>query len=255
MNLFNRIQKSVVFRLQHWAKNIGRRNQLLGTEAAKLDLGEIDSLELLLLIKTLRPNIKLIYDVGANRGTWTILAKSIFPDSTVHAFEPLLKLKEIFLVNTKNLKNVILNPIALGAEIGNLEINITSDLDSSSLLLPTEMQNDIFGVKKTDSIPVPISTLDDYTLKTGVIPDIVKLDVQGYELEVLKGAISTLNKIKFIIIEVSFSEFYKGQPLFEEIVSYMFSNGFRVYAFGQGTATGKVISQSDILFINKNLQG
>src|ERR1700744_3228880 len=66
-----------------------RKRKLKGTPASSLSLGHIDSLELLELISNDNSTIKVVYDVGANIGTWTLLAKSFFKDAAIHAFEPL----------------------------------------------------------------------------------------------------------------------------------------------------------------------
>src|SRR6266480_1184379 len=64
-----------------------RLARLDGTIAEGLQLGHIDSLELLDLVRPLEPRV--IYDVGANVGTWAKLARAALPDSAIHAFEPL----------------------------------------------------------------------------------------------------------------------------------------------------------------------
>ena len=74
-------------RLARLAARRRRLGRLKGTVAEQLKVGHIDSLELLELLRRKAPTV--IYDIGANVGTWTLLAKAIFPAAEIHAFEPL----------------------------------------------------------------------------------------------------------------------------------------------------------------------
>jgi hypothetical protein len=106
-----------------------------------------------------------------------------------------------------------------------------------------------YGQKKIGEKKVQVLTLNDFIKQKGVaIPDLIKMDVQGFELEVLNGASDILSKVKYLILEVSFVEFYAGQPLIDEIISSVVDKGFRLYAFGKNTAVGKRIIQTDVLF-------
>jgi hypothetical protein len=80
-------------------------------------------------------------------------------------------------------------------------------------------------------------------------PDLLKLDVQGYELEVLRGAEATLRQTRAVLCEVSFREFYTGQPLFTEVVAYLGARGFTLHALAEGTALGAPLVQADALFL------
>ena len=82
----------------------------------------------------------------------------------------------------------------------------------------------------------------------------MKIDVQGYELEVLKGSRNFLKQIKYIIIEVSENEIYAGQPLANHIIKYLNDMNFnalnetKIYKL-----PGTELKQKDILFVNKFL--
>jgi len=92
-----------------------RFSKLRGTVAAKLKLGHIDSLELLEIINS--EQIQTIYDVGANVGTWSLLAKAIMPQAVIHAFEPLSIHFDEFYARTANISDINLHKLALGAEV------------------------------------------------------------------------------------------------------------------------------------------
>lgn len=89
---------------------------------------------------------------------------------------------------------------------------------------------------------------DMISFKTLPQPDVVKLDIQGFELEALKGFDHWLGSVKFIICEVSFKEYYVEQPLFSDILVYLSSFKFQPFAFGYNTPVGRELNQIDVLF-------
>jgi FkbM family methyltransferase len=226
-----------------------RKRKLKGSPAANLEIGHLDSLELLELIKKDNLNIKIIFDVGANVGTWTLLAKSFFGDAIVHAFEPLTDHIQKFKTNTSKLSQTVIHPFCLGNENTTSVINVSSFSDSSSILNATQLEYEQFGIKKTSEETIWIKKVGDLIEQDVLpIPDLIKIDVQGFELEVLKGMGEYLNKVSYLIVEVSFKEYYYGQPLFLEIANFLSAHNFNVYAFGHSTPTGIELGQIDVLF-------
>lgn len=124
----------------------------------------------------------------------------------------------------------IVHQKALGAKDGIETLRLTRFRPSSSLLEP----NDDLLFKMADSefysveqrIPVPITTLDSALEPSKAVIDFLKIDVQGYELEVLKGSTNSLDDVVGCELEVSFLEIYKNQPFFAEVDIFMRSHGF-----------------------------
>jgi FkbM family methyltransferase len=226
-----------------------RKRKLRNTPASKLGIGYLSSLELLELIKADGYDGKTIYDIGANIGTWTLLAKAFFPESTIHAFEPLSNHLTQFNEKTKELKNINIHTFCLGSENTESIINVSSFSDSSSLLDSAPLEFEEFGIQKINEEKVQVKRLDT-VIESGlaIAPDIVKIDVQGFELEVLKGMGDYLNSTTYLIIEVSFKEYYLGQPLFLEIANYLAGFDFKIYALGHSTPIGIELGQTDVLF-------
>src|SRR6185295_19143894 len=107
-----------------------------------------------------------------------------------------------------------------------------------------------FQLEEVDQLQIEVRRLDDYRADRGLpLPDLIKLDVQGYELEVLKGAPECLGAVKAVLTEVSFLEYYHGQCLFHEVVAYLAGFDLLVAAFGVNTPTGTVVNQTDVLFM------
>ena len=143
----------------------------------------------------LRPE-DLFADIGANVGSFTVLASGHVGAYT-YAAEPgpaaFSYLMENIYVNQIPDKVKALN-VALGGEKG--EVNFTASQDTL---------NHIAQKEEKDTIKVPIETLDD-VLGIENIPSLIKIDVEGFETEVIRGAEKTLanNKLKAVIIELNY---------------------------------------------------
>lgn len=226
-----------------------RRRRLKGTYAASLGSGYLDSLELIELIKNENADVKVIFDAGANIGTWTLLVKSFFNDAAIHAFEPLQDHIDKFKNTTHKLTKITIHPFCLGSENTTSLFNISSFSDSSSILNATPLEAQQFGYRKINEETVSVKRIDTLIEQNILpVPDIIKLDVQGFELEIIKGMGQYLNQVSYLIVEVSFREYYYGQALFLEIANYLSAYNFTIHAFGQSTPVGKVLGQIDVLF-------
>ena len=83
---------------------------------------------------------------------------------------------------------------------------------------------------------------------------LVKIDVQGYELKVLKGSLGILKKIKFILIEISEKEIYKNQALSSDIINFLKQKNFSIFRENKPTKIKKTnLIQKDILLINDSI--
>jgi FkbM family methyltransferase len=237
-------------RLAIFSQQSRRLAKLRSTPARELALGHIDSLELLELL--LPFGVEVIYDIGANVGTWTLLAKAVFPNARVEAFEPLglhcLKFdKAVF-----GLPGIALHRVALGFKNEERLMHVTDFSDASSILPLSEKGRCEAGVNDRGVETVWVSRLDDFAVQHDLpSPCLIKLDVQGYELAVLQGAPRVLETTKAVIAEVSFVEFYQQQCLFHEVVEFLWDKGFQLYSFGVNTVTGSRIKQTDVLFLRR----
>ena len=226
-----------------------RRRSLRGTPAAALNLGHLDSLELLRLLADHPPAV--VHDIGANAGTWTCLLKSIYPAARVDAFEPLDRFTDDFNRWTSAWPGDIrLHRLALGDRSGHATLHVTDFADASSLLPLAAAGRAEFKVAPDATVTVPVARLDDL-LASGVVapPDLIKLDVQGFELTVLRGGENTLACARAVLCEVSTRAFYEGQALFGEIVSHLEARGFHLHALGANLEPGVPFSQTDALFL------
>ena len=115
--------------------------------------------------------------------------------------------------------------VGAGCESEELELTIWNNLAGSSFL-PGQSERFKHLPRRT----VPIVAIDHLIQRDDIpVPDLVKVDVQGFELEVLKGGTTCFGHTEVFIIEVSFFRFLPNQPLFHEVVSFMYNNGYVVY--------------------------
>lgn len=239
---------ALIQRIGEWAETRRRLSRLNGTVAAGLLDGHIDLLELLELLRPHNPRV--IFDVGANIGTWTLLAKSVFPHAEIHAFEPLKQHATKFRASVKGLTGITLHEVALGPEGVSVKMHVSDYSDASSILEFSAIGRREWSLSKIDEVSLQLRGLDALIAENKIsFPDVIKLDVQGFELEVLKGAVQTLSRTRAVIAEVSFKEFYRGQCRFDEVVAFLSANEFHAYAFGARTARGRVLLQTDVLFL------
>ena len=171
--------------------------------------------------------IKTIIDVGANTGQFAKKFSKILPKSKIYSFEPIKKCYEALVKNTEGL-NVESFNLALGNMSGEIEMNVSTFSPSSSILEMNKIHEDLYPhTKGSKNEVIKIQRLDDIlpfnTLEKNIF---LKIDVQGFEDKVLKGAIDNLKFVKVILIEMSYVELYKGQPLFDDIYHILSELGF-----------------------------
>jgi FkbM family methyltransferase len=148
---------------------------------------------------------------------------------------------------------VILFKTAVGSAEGTSKINVAESDDSSSLLNIGELQVSLFpntGRKSTETVKV--SRLDNLLTSEFSGNSLMKIDVQGYELEVLKGSGALLSRVNWVYVECSFLELYEGQAMFEEVDEVLVNQGFSmIQQFNtRYTKNGEAV-QADCLYGRK----
>lgn len=154
---------------------------------------------------------RTVLDAGANKGQFALAARYHFPDVKIVAFEPLQKPAEILKAVFRNDPNFTLLPVALGMNSGEFEIHISRREDSSSMLPIGQLQQEIFpGTEETGVRRVRVERLD-FAVNFEKLPKplLLKIDVQGYELALLRGAEGALRGVDGIYVELSFVRLYE----------------------------------------------
>jgi FkbM family methyltransferase len=204
------------------------------------------------LLRTL--GITLVLDVGANVGGYAAQLRRIGFNSRIVSFEPLRATFAVLEAAARADPLWECRQVALGSSDGAAEINVSANAVSSSLLAINDralqsapeagyVGTERIEVARLDSIWPELVTEDDRVY--------LKLDVQGLELEALKGAEGALGSIACIQAELSFVPLYAGSPGFTELIEYMGARGFRLAGLEEGhddVRTGEML-QADGIFI------
>jgi FkbM family methyltransferase len=179
-----------------------------------------------LLKQGVRPHT--VIDVGANIGQFAVAAGKLLKPAVTYSFEPLPECYTLLCRNVRKL-GVRTLPLALGDANGESVLHVTQGTFASSCLPPTAtFQSEWPDAREVATRKVTVSTLDrelgDVEFKP---PTLLKLDVQGYEAQVLRGAQDLLKRVDWIVLETGFAVRYEGETLFSELLRIVEGYGFR----------------------------
>lgn len=169
---------------------------------------------------------KHIIDVGANHGTWTRESLKFFPDAFYTLIEPQEWLKSSVQDLIDSNSKITFNPYGAGAENGSMMLTI-ADRDDSCTFRFTEEEAKARG---NEQIEVSIVTLNEMVKRNSNLPfpDLVKIDAEGLDLEVLKGASDLLGKTEIFLVEAAV--FYKGMKNnMPRIIKFMEESGYNLF--------------------------
>lgn len=191
-----------------------------------------------------------VIDVGANRGQFTLACRFVLPGVSVVAFEPIPTEAETFRKVHGARGEVTLIESALGETKGAATLHLSKSADSSSLLPIGKKQVELFeNTVEVGTITVPVHRLDDFAeCWSGRSRQLLKLDVQGYELNVLRGAIETLKSCGYVYAECSEVALYEGQALRVEVEAFLKAQGFVVQSRHNEQMSDGQLIQADYLF-------
>ncbi|MEX2317485.1 MAG: FkbM family methyltransferase [Pirellulales bacterium] len=192
-----------------------------------------------------------VIDIGANRGQFALASRRCFPDARIVSFEPLSAPANRFRAVLGHDPQVCLHDVAIGETAGEAIIHVAAADDSSSLLPMTRLQNALFsGTQEVRTETIRVERLEQHITPADIRPPaLLKIDVQGYELQTLKGCEPLLGSFAFLYVECSFVELYQGQALAAEVIDYLRQRGFSLQGVynmhydGQGRSI-----QADFLF-------
>lgn len=146
------------------------------------------------LIHRLDKNNPVVLDVGSNYGFVSLALQTHLPaESSIYAFEPHPDIFKAFSqsIQFNNFNNIFLFNNAVGNETKEIELNLYGQ--SSNILKKNLKQ-------QSSSIPIGQLKLDEFLKEKNMVPDYIKIDVDGYELEVLKGLSETIKNYKPILV-------------------------------------------------------
>lgn len=198
--------------------------------------------------------INLVIDVGANNGQFGRLLRKIGYKGDILSFEPVSSTFEKLRENSANDKRWRQIKLALGNKKGTEIINVFDSTDFSSILNPNEFGKQTFKqIRTSQTETIEIDTLDNILandLKTRKI--FLKMDTQGYDLNVFNGAKKSVNSIVAILSEISFLPIYEDMPDYHQVLKEFEANGFVVTGlFPVSRNKNLSIIEMDGVLINK----
>lgn len=237
-------------------KILSKMNQMarsIGYEVVRYDAGHSSAARLYSLLKD--QGIDAILDVGANNGAYGRELRQGGYHGKVLSFEPLTQAHG-------NLKNIaasdsnwfIADRMALGDESGEVEINISENLVSSSILdMNSRHEQSAQESRYTAKEKTPLNRLDQVDLSAlGDVKKLfLKIDTQGFEMPVLKGAEGILENIHGIQVELSLVELYDGQMLYRDIIEWLAERGFHLWNMIPGFSdpeSGQMLQMDGVFF-------
>jgi FkbM family methyltransferase len=191
---------------------------------------------------------ELIFDVGAFRGEFATSALAAWPSARVACFEPLRHATEQIVKLQRDFPGIDLYRTLVGAsEKADVELHMA---ESSTSLL-RDVDTDKYPVEIFAQTTVDVAVRDSYA---GRSPDLLKLDVQGYELEVLKGAEKSLKRTRAILAEINLIDIHKNVPLLDEMIAWLSQRGFVAYDICGLTRRplDNALWQTDMIFVQRD---
>jgi len=201
--------------------------------------------------------VHTVFDLGARNGWFFSSWKKFSPLAEVHAFEPDQKAFDRLQQRYSDEPGVHLSNKGVGATESVQTFYHLAGSEVSSSFLKPELQtwNDIkYQIGDIEERQLTITTLDDYCAEHQ-IDDIylMKIDIQGYEMQALKGANKTLRKTSYLLIESAIKALYQDSASFTEVHVHMAEHGFHLMNFRAWHRGNNVLMETDMLFRRNDL--
>ncbi len=199
---------------------------------------------------------RTVIDVGAHHGQFALFAAHTYPAAQIYCVEPhrpscarLGRLAEI-------VPQISVLPFAAAEKSDEAPLYISRKSDSSSLLSIMSSYTAAFpGTDEVGTTVVETRPLDQMLSGAEMKPPVLlKIDVQGTELSVLRGATRTLDKVDAVFVECSFVEFYRGQALAGDVVAHLNEQFSLAGVFGLVRDPRGQCLQADLLFRRKGVE-
>lgn len=194
--------------------------------------------------ETFTPNV--IYDIGASTLHWTKAAKNVWPNSQLCAFDAIEEAEKLY--KSKNIKY----NIGVISDQDNKIVKFYENKENpagNSYYKEIGHPNSVNVYPENSYIERKAMTLETIVKRNNfLLPDLVKIDVQGAELDILNGGMNIINNAKYLIIELQNVEYNRGAPLENVTIDYLQSNGWEIVE-SKFSNNGP---DADYLFINKN---
>ena len=164
-----------------------------------------------------------VLDVGANKTEWSRLARTLFPEAKFILIEPQVELVPYLKAFCEESPGSVWKLAGAGSAPGEMELAVWPNNAQSSLLFQPE------GNSAYEHRHIPIVTIDSLFENEQRLPQLAKLDIQGFEIEALAGATKLFGQTECFIVEVNLFKRVPTVPLFSDVVSFFDKRGYKVY--------------------------
>jgi len=182
--------------------------------------------------------IDCVFDVGANDGGYaTMLRNRAAYSGPIISFEPNPDVAAVLKERARRDSRWFVEEVALGSSHGRAKLNVTVESELASLHKPQDVETELFvaAAKISRIIDVTVSTLEielcKYRHKLGFKRPFLKMDTQGHDLDVARGAGKMLSEFVGLQSELAIKRIYVNTPSYDEALSFYTENGFILSAF------------------------
>lgn len=202
--------------------------------------------------------IDIIFDVGASWGGYALTLRRFGYKNKIISFEPVKQSHKKLIKNSINDKNWIVHNRVVVSDKNQkkIDINVSKDFDNSSILelndIHKENHKDSKYTHKEEVLCESLNVLmSQYQINRQNL--MLKIDVQGYEMNVLNSCYNKLSLFKLVQLELSLQPLYKDQILYDKILNFMKDIGFEIWSIYPGYKKKNIgqLYQFDVIFYKK----
>lgn len=208
----------------------------------------------------------VIFDVGAHHGESVVYLKALFPNASIHSFEP--DPDSFDLLSSSVIDGVSYFNLALSDEDGVASFYRNKISHTNSLLKVNLNSRDSIGIANAtvkndtqyfegfnEEVKVAVTRLDTFTKQHSIGQiDLLKIDVQGAECRVLAGGSETLKNTNVLVLEISFFDYYEHQTTFMDVEKILSPLGFRLFSISEisnNPMNGRT-DCAEVVYLNKS---
>jgi len=201
--------------------------------------------------------IDCVFDVGANAGQYGRLLRSIGYRGPIVSFEPIPELAKALEIESGKDGNWSVEPVALDEVSREVTFNVMAGSQFSSIKTPKEIDADLLDEANRTVKTITLTTallseyFDEYKSKYKFSRPFLKIDAQGADLAVARGAGSRLTEFVGVQTELSVRPIYEDQPLLSEALDFFDRNGFAVCAFLPTHDHFPILVEVDSILVNR----
>lgn len=220
-----------------------------------------------LLHQILKNEQPKIFDIGAHHGESVVFLKKVFPDAIIYSFEP--DPESYSILSGTQIDGVLYFNLAFSDLDGETNFYRNKISHTNSLLKVNKNSQDSIGINRAlnendtkyfenfnHKISVKTMSIDSFLSVNPLEQiDLLKIDVQGAERLVLLGASKTLSKVKVIILEISFYDYYEQQSSFLDVERIIAPFGFKLFSISEisnNPMNGRT-DWAEVVYINTNI--